>query len=243
MAQTEQLSARRGQSPPQREEHHGDLAARPYCKASRITLLPEAASERDLVGIARAQRLANRLDVCLVIGPARALYISGAAGLELWDTMPPLGGVLITGHIRPPTTWPDTPHLRARRVRLNARLPKDGHPFGDLTKGGRAASADEVARLTGTGPAGVPRGLECCPTCREWRGSCLDPSPRFFGKVMTVHCRCANDNRCAACGQLLYERKLNANFYNPRDGQIWHVPGFCCESHRCPVTSAVSVEI
>ncbi len=43
---------------------------------------------------------------------------------------------------------------------------------------------------------------------------------------MQVHCRCQNDNRCAACGGFLYERKLNANYYNARDGQIWHVPGF-----------------
>ena len=105
-----------------------------------------------------------------------------------------------------------------------------------MTKGGRAASADEMARLAGTGPEGVPRGLDCCPTCGEWRGMCLDPSPRWVGKVMTVHCRCANDNRCAACGRLLYERKLNANLYDPRDGQIWHVPGFCCERHRCSAT-------
>ena len=197
-----------------------------------ITLLPEDASERTLVDIARAQRLANLLDVCLVIGPEKALYIN-PAGLDQWDAMPPRGGTLITGKIRPPTTWPDTPHLRARRGRLNVRSQRDGYSFGDLTKGGRAASADEVARLAGTGPEGVPRGLECCPSCGEWCGTCLDPSPRWFGKVMTVHCRCTNDNRCAACGQLLYERKLNANYYNPRDRQIWHVPGFCCESHRC----------
>jgi hypothetical protein len=51
---------------------------------------------------------------------------------------------------------------------------------------------------------------------------------------MTVHCGCQNDNRCAACGGFLYERKLNANYYNPRDGEIWHVPGFSGFRHRCP---------
>jgi hypothetical protein len=106
--------------------------------------------------------------------------------------------------------------------------------FGDLTKGGRDATADEVGRLAGAGPEGRPRGLERCPTCEEWRGRCLDPSPTFVCKVMTVHCGCQNDNRCAACGGFLYERKLNANYYNARDGQIWHVPGFCGFRHRCP---------
>jgi hypothetical protein len=202
-----------------------------------VTLLPEDASEDTLVGIARAQRLANLLDVCLVLGPERALYIN-PSGLEWWDATPPRGGALITGQLRPPGTWPDTPHLRARRGRLNVRLSRSGFAFGDLTKGGHAASTDELARLAGAGPGGVPRGLERCPACGEWRGTCLDPSPRFAGQVMTVHCRCANDNRCAACGGLLYERKLNANYYNPRDGHIWYVPGFSGLGHRCPVAPA-----
>ncbi len=31
-----------------------------------------------------------------------------------------------------------------------------------------------------------------------------------------------------------YARKLNANYYDARDGQIWRVPGFCGFRHRCP---------
>jgi hypothetical protein len=112
-----------------------------------ITLLPEDASEPTLVGIARAQRRANLLDVCLVMGPAQAFYIYNRSGLENWTATPPRGGYLVTGQLRPPTTWPDTPHFRARRGRLNVRLTRYGSAFGDLTKGGRAASADEVMRL------------------------------------------------------------------------------------------------
>ena len=205
-----------------------------------VTLLPGDASERDLAGIARAQWRANRLGVCLVIGPQRALYIS-ADGLDRLDARPPRGGILVTRRLRPPTAWSDTADLQERERRLasliEASTSKGGYIFGDLTKGGHEASADDVARLAGAGPEGMPRGLERCLACGEWRGSYLDPSPKFFCKVMTVHCRCANDNRCAACGQLLYERKLNANYYNPRDRQIWHVPGFSGFSHRCPQLS------
>ena len=50
---------------------------------------------------------------------------------------------------------------------------------------------------------------------------------------MTVHCGCQNDNRCAACGGFLYARKLNANYYDTRDGQIWHAPGFSGFRHGC----------
>ena len=197
-----------------------------------VTLLPGDPSELDLSLLARAQWRANRLDVCLVIGSERALYIS-ADGLDRLDPMPPRGGVLITGGLKPPVTWPATVDLQARQRRLEASVVKIGCGFGDLTKGGREASADDVARLAGAGPEGVARGLERCPVCSEWRGDCLDPSPKFFGKVMTVCCRCANHNRCAACGLPLYERKLNANYYNPRDRQIWHVPAFSGLSHQC----------
>jgi len=51
--------------------------------------------------------------------------------------------------------------------------------------------------------------------------------------VMTVHCLCDNGNRCARCGGRLSKRKLNANYYKPADGNIWHVPGFSALSHQC----------
>ena len=86
---------------------------------------------------------------------------------------------------------------------------------GPGRRGGHAASSD--AGRAGSG-----------------RGRCLDPSPTFVCKVMTVHCGCQNDNRCAACGESLYARKLNANYYNAGDGQIWHVPGLSGFRHRCP---------
>ena len=202
-----------------------------------MTLLPGDVGELELAGIARTQWRANRLDVCLVIGPRRALYIS-ADGVDRLLRTPPRGGIPIAGKLKPPSSWPDTADLQARQRRLasfiESSTPKgDYGMFGDLTKGGREASADDVARLAGSGPEGVPRGLERCATCSELRGICLDPSPEFFCKVVTVHCRCQNDNRCAACGQLLYKRKLNANYYKPSDGKIWHVPGFSGLYHRC----------
>jgi len=94
----------------------------------------------------------------------------------------------------------DTAERQTRQRQLDALVEahrrKGGYILGDLTKGGREATADEVGRLAGAGPEGRPRGLECCPTCGEWHGRCLDPSPTFVCKVMTVHCGCQNDNRC-----------------------------------------------
>jgi hypothetical protein len=213
------------------------LAIRVVPALYHIALLPGDASERDLVGLARAQWHANRLELCLVTGPESAWYID-ASGLDGLDPRPPRGGALVTGRLKTPTAWPDDEDLLARQRRLASvvgdQARKGRYILGDLTKGGREASADDVARLTGAGADGVPHSLERCRTCGEWHGSCLDPSPHFFAKVMIVECRCANENRCAACGDLLYERKLNANYYEPGDGQIWHVPGFSGLDHRCP---------
>jgi hypothetical protein len=219
-----------------------DLVIRVVPTMYHITLLPADASERDLAGIARAQWSANRFEVCLVLGPQRALYID-ANGQDRLKMMPPRGGFPIAGRLKPPTAWPTTTELQVRQRRLtsfiDAHAPKNGYLFGDLTKGGREASADDVARLAGVGPEGLPRGLERCSTCGEWRGSCLDPASNFFCRVMTVQCRCQNDNRWAACGQRLSDRKLNANYYNPRDRKIWHVPGFSGLDHHCPTAPAV----
>jgi hypothetical protein len=202
-----------------------------------IILLPGDASERDLAEIVRAQWRANRLDTCLVVGPDRALYID-ATGHDRLESSPPRSGFPVTGKLQPPRAWPDTTELQERQRRLDSfieALPlKPRFLLGDPTKGRREASPDDVARLAGVGPEGVPRGLELCPTCGEWSGACLNPGAESFLQVMTVHCPCQNDNRCAACGRLLYERKLNANYYNPSDRQIWHVPGFSGCSHRCP---------
>lgn len=202
-----------------------------------LILLPAGASELELVLLARTQWRANRLETCLVTGVDGAWFIS-ADGLDELAQTPPRGGTLVTGLLKPARLWADTAELQARQGRLDALAAthrrKGGYLLGDLTKGGRDATADEVGRLAGAGPEGGPRGLERCPTCGELRDRCLDPSPNFVCKLMTVHCSCQNDNRCAACGEFLYARKLNANYYNPRDGQIWHVPGFSGFRHRCP---------
>src|SRR6266851_5043428 len=188
-----------------------------------VILLPATASELELVLLARTQWRANRLETCLVTGGERAWFISADGRDELAQT-PPRGGTFVTGLLKTTRLWADTVELQARQGRLDALVlahrRKGGYILGDLTKG----------------------GLERCPTCGEWRGRCLDPSPTFVGKVMTVHCGCQNDNRCAACGGFLYERKLNANYYQPRDGRIWHVPGFCAFRHRCPPRSGTATK-
>jgi hypothetical protein len=188
-----------------------------------------------LVEVARLQARANALPTCLVCAADSAVYI-GADRCE-HQGEPPRGGVIVTGRLRPCRVFTETASLVSRRSALDRFIdqvtPRKEYMFGDLTKGGQPATLEETVMLAGTQANGVPRGLARCPQCGEWRGRCLDPSPQFAGQVMEVHCRCANNNRCAACGGLLHTRKLNANQYREADGQIWHTPGFSAFGHRC----------
>lgn len=150
----------------------------------------------------------------------------------------PRGGTLLANRLAPPVDLFDTEEIRLRQARLNrlveSRRRKGGYILGDLAKGGRTATEAELEELSGLEADGLPRGVQQCQRCHDWRGECLDSNDEFRGLVMTVHCLCANHNRCARCGAQLYTRRLNANFYDPRDGGIWHVPGFCGLSHKCP---------
>jgi hypothetical protein len=202
-----------------------------------ITLLPRDWTPEDLDMLARRQTAANRLESCLVLSSRLAIYYGADGGSGSASPTPPYGGLLVTGRLQPPVAFPATGKLEERAGRLSAHIKRtqseERYILGDPTKGGRPATADEVVRLEGRQPDGVLRGLTRCFVCQSWAGASLDPHPRFHGQVMRVHCRCDNDNRCARCGKQLTEWKLNANYYDEGDGQVWHVPGFCGLSHRC----------
>ena len=208
-----------------------------------VILLPADLGESDLHVFAQAQTHANRLDGCVVLAEHRAIYIHANGRTTASDT-PPSGGAIVAGNLAPAIEFLESDELRVRREQLDALVEgfrsRGGFLLGDLTKGGCAATADELRRLEGVNEDGVPVGLKRCLRCREWRGTCLDPSEQFRGQIMQVHCRCQNHNRCARCGQHLYRRRLNANFYEPADGQIWHVPGFSGLNHRCAGASSRS---
>src|SRR5258705_4277221 len=129
---------RHGQSPPAREEHmalslpdptfdaestrrlYPNLAlfeGFPYLVTRvvpamyHVMLVPEEASELELVLLARTQWRANRLETCLVTGVDRAWFISADGRDELAKT-PPRGGTLVTGLLKPATLWAATAELQ-----------------------------------------------------------------------------------------------------------------------------------
>lgn len=200
-----------------------------------LSLLPASYSYSELLEFGRRQSLANKLRTCVVINSHCCVYFDSDGEEKLSESIPQ-GGLIITEKLKPYSALQESEELRRRKERLRAFQEKykiDGTFFGDLAKGGRKATVDELLRLTGHQKDSRPNGLAQCISCREWKGECLDPNPIFQGWIMPVSCICENKNFCAGCGHLLHSRKLNANFYRIEDGQIIHIPAFPALSHRC----------
>lgn len=199
-----------------------------------IILLPSELSQEVLQRVALRQFIYNRLETCLVLTEGHCVYFRADNTMVVTDSMPWTTNY-VTDKLLPSYEFPESDELRSRRESLssfiNARR-NEGCLYGDLRKGGRPATPEELSMLAGKSNCGVPAGLAYCEKCGGWTGECLDPNPLFENLIMVVHCRCENDNLCARCGQPLYDYKLNANYFGG-DGQIWHVPGFCCLSHSC----------
>jgi hypothetical protein len=203
-----------------------------------VVLLPADWSRGHLLEVARQQAIANQLETCLCQGPADAVYVtvhgSWSAGNVLPWGLPVVDGLEVSEPV------PPTRELRARRTRLKAfaaRHKGSGYLVGDGMEGGRRASPDEVDRLSGRDEAGIPRGLRRCRECGVFRGDFLalegegsgDRTPR----VVPVHCRCENHNRCARCGSLLSHRRLSAYFFDEPSLSVRYLAAHAALGHRC----------
>ena len=202
-----------------------------------LALVPVNVARTELAELARRQAVANGLSTCLAFGLCDGVFCEPDGSVQPRDLIP-RGGTQVTGPLRLGHEFEHGGEMAARAVRLAAylrsRLPKAGYVMGDLTKGGRPATAAERDRLAGAQKDGVPRGLERCAECGEWRGECLDTNPAGRDWVVHVKCRCGNESRCARCGGLLCDRALNANYYEESTGRVVHVPGFGALGHSCP---------
>jgi len=210
-----------------------------------VMLLPRDLASDALRSFANQQAQANQLPTCLLMDASLCLYVTDGGAQHVTGEVP-RGGRLITGKLQPGEPVPHSADLTERRARLQTFLSAQRagrYITGDLSKGGRRTSPQDVARLAGQQDGGIPRGLAQCSTCGEWRGECLDPNPRWTGLVMRVRCQCENDSRCARCRASFSDRKVDANYYEASNNSIMHVPGFVSLSHVCvavtpPLTTA-----
>jgi hypothetical protein len=200
-----------------------------------ITLVPDEFTEAEAVAMGRHQAMAQQLPTCLVLSRRFCYYLLCSGEVKASDQTPPCDSVAY-GCLQTPNGLAKTNNHGCRVDRLDhfARSrTREFDRFGDPLKGGREASATELRTLRGRTPSGIPRGLELCTTCGDWHGECFDSNPARRGVVVPIHCWCQNHNRCARCGELLSIRRLNGNYFDERDGYVWHVPGFVALRHWC----------
>jgi hypothetical protein len=194
----------------------------------------------DLLKITYFQQSKNDLQTCLVAGAGHALYVNRPGEAEFSDFIP-MGGVIVAERLHLGVYF-NLGQQMEEEYRLRQKMLSDaivsqaatGYMRGDPTHGGRKATSEELENLSGPNPhfKGVPNGLIFCSNCHMFRGACLDPSIHFIGQIMTVNCKCENENYCARCFERLDGFKLNANSYE--QNAILHNPGFVGLSHKCP---------
>jgi hypothetical protein len=212
------------------------LVIRVVRSLSHINLLSiEQNNTEELIRLAQDQANANKLEVCLVLNDNAGVYFSSKQKPRFSDQIPK-GGIFVTNSLRLSCEQQADEDFLRREKELkdfikNAK--QTGYLIGDSRKGGRDATQEELIYLQGVQENGLPKGLVICPVCGDYRGECLDPSQIQQGLVVRVSCYCENDNLCAYCGKNLNDRKLTSNRYEPKDGKIWHRPGFSGLSHRC----------
>ena len=197
-----------------------------------VVVLPRTLPSETLYLLARTQRDANRLPLCLVLGESHSVYCDPEGGS--YDSADlPRGGHVLTGRLELRTPLGPSDEVLARCDRLVTFIEAQANQGYLVCNGAadlRRATLDELYTLRGVTADGLPRGLARCPRCREWCGTTILPKT---DKVVRAYCQCENWNRCARCGGPLGERRLNAHQYDPQDGKFWHTPGFCGLSHRC----------
>ena len=52
-------------------------------------------------------------------------------------------------------------------------------------------------------------------------------------RVVRIHCRCENHNRCAACCEPLADTRLSAYGYDEARGSVYYLAAYAALSHRC----------
>ncbi|MGD0018149.1 MAG: hypothetical protein ABSD62_02750 [Candidatus Limnocylindrales bacterium] len=203
-----------------------------------IAVLPTDWSRERLLDLAIRQALANRLDTCLCLGPADAVYVS-ADGKTTEATFVPFG-IPVVERLALAERLPETPELLARRESLRRfRQASDatGYIVGDGLERGELASDADRERLSGTSAQGTPAGLSRCRECHCLRGDYLALDGQGNGdmrpRVIRVHCPCENHNRCAGCGETLADHRLSAYFWDEAQRKVWYVAAYSALGHDC----------
>lgn len=205
-----------------------------------MAVLPADWPRERLLDLARRQAEANRLETCLCLGPSEAVFFAADGGAVETAIIPT--GIAVVERLALAEPVPETEEVAVRRGRLKdyaKRSNPGGYLVGDGLEGGRPATPEDIDRLSRQDARATPKGLSQCTTCRSFTGDYLavhgegngDLTPR----VIEIHCRCQNHNRCAGCGQTLADWRLSAYYYDEAAARsVLYVAAYLAFDHRCP---------
>jgi len=213
-----------------------------------MAVLPADWPRGRLFDLARSQAKANRLiKTSLCIGPSET--VSFTPDGEADDSTIYALGCLVVERLALAEPVPQTDEVAARRLDLHAHAkrlnPPSGYQVGDGLQGGRPAAPADIDRLSRREADDIPKGLSRCTTCQVFAGDYLIEDPvhlralyevrdkRFLPRVVRVHCRCENHNRCAGCGETLADRRLSAYQYDEASRGLRYLSAYSAFSHRC----------
>jgi hypothetical protein len=206
-----------------------------------MAVLPADWPRGRLLALARRQALANRLETCLCIGPSEAVFFTPCGDAEHAGIIPT--GIPVVERLALAEPVPGTDEVAVRRLNLHAyarRLNPGGYQVGDGLEGGRPAAPADVDRLSRREADGVSTGLDRCTACGWFAGDCLALNGEGDGdltpRVIHVHCRCENHNRCAGCGETFADWRLSAYHYDEANRQVSYLAAYSAFSHRCKGT-------
>ncbi len=208
------------------------------CALRHVAVLPATWSRERFVDLARRQAAANRMDTCLALAADDAVYVT-ADGVVHQATFVPTG-LPVIDRLRLADPLPTTPELEGRRDRLRAYTDAasgPGYIVGDGLEAGRPATPADIVRPVRRNDEDPYPGLVRCPTCRDLAGDFLATKGEGDGdmkrRVIRVHCRCENHNRCAWCGDHLADRRLSAYYFIEETAKVGYVAAYVSFSHRC----------
>jgi len=206
-----------------------------------VAILPTDWPRERLVDLGIRQARANKLDTCLCLAPSDAVYVTAEGKTDEARFVP--FGIPVVERLVLAEQFSETPELVARQatlLRFREASGATGYIVGDGLERGDLATAADVDRLSVLNAEGFPLGLSRCRVCRWMRGDYLalrgegngDMRPR----VVRVHCKCENENRCAGCGGALAAWRLSSYFWDEAERKVWYVAAYSALSHRCART-------
>ncbi len=205
-----------------------------------LVVLPAGWSRDRLIDLAICQAAMNQLPACVCFGPGDVVYAEPGGSRHDDDAVP--AGIPVIDRLVPVERPLRSVELAGRERDLRAYVEQNagsGYLVGDglPAEAGRPATIPEIGRLSAPGTDRLPAGLWLCPACHEPRGEFLarrgegngDPRPR----ILSVHCRCDNHNRCAGCGRTLAAHRLGAWHWREDSQSVGYLAAYCGLAHRC----------